>query len=254
MSEFDSIMAERSDFELYKIIYIDSASYQAEAISSAQETFKSRAITPNIILGFEEQIQTLNRVEEQKKQEKTALKKKAFSIGKLLVPTEKDDVYTTVKSLCIFLSLSYLYHLIQNFEMIRLWFLDYKHWDLSMVEYMSPYILYPIGIYNLWKHKKRGWYVITGLLTYDVISTVFYSISTYYYFADNSYGLFGIMDELMPIPDIKSTLLRVIVLGGIVVFLNKKALLDLYGINKKNGLIFIACIALISTLLWLYLI
>ena len=44
MSEFDKVMSERSDFELFEIINYDNDKYKPEAILAAKKAFEARHI------------------------------------------------------------------------------------------------------------------------------------------------------------------------------------------------------------------
>ncbi|WP_299683997.1 hypothetical protein [uncultured Dokdonia sp.] len=250
MSEFNTVISERSDFELYEIIYYKEGSYKPEALDAAKKEFNTRAISADTIAQFEQRIQKTNELKLEKEKEKTELKNKAISYGKFLIPTEKDTLPKTILSLCIFLSVSYLYYLFNNIRSILHFFIDIANWDLGHIEYLLPYILFPIGIYGLWKSKKYGWYLIVGLQTHFAFSTIYSGIISYKYSMGNTGGLSTILDTLIPRPTILSIVLRFVVLFGIVYFLNQPKTLKVFNIKRSTGIIFVAVIFIITSILW----
>lgn len=250
MSEFDKVMSERSDFELFEIINCKKNSYKSEALLSAKKEFESRNIKKELILEFEQKIESTKEIKRQKKTQKTELEKKAMDIGKLLIPTQKDTFSKTMLSLSIFLTLSFLFYVFQNFRFLGSLFSDFGDWDLSYVEFLLPYILFPIGIYGLWKIEKHGWYLITGLLTYYAFSTIYSGIISYRNSMSGNSGIFSVLDDIFPKPSILSIIFRCIVLFGIVIFLNKTEALEKFRIQKTQGLIYLSILFLITTALW----
>ncbi|WP_299768472.1 hypothetical protein [uncultured Dokdonia sp.] len=250
MSEFDIVMSERSDFELYEIIYYKEGSYRQEALDAAKKEFDARAISSEKIAQFEQKIQKANQLKLEKEKEKTELKNKAISYSKFLIPTEKDTLPKTILSLCIFLSISYIYYLFNDIRMIIAFFEDIANWDLSYIEYLFPYILFPIGIYGLWKSKKYGWYLIVGLQTYLAFSTIYSGIISYKYSMGSTDGLSAILDTLFPRPTILSIILLFVVLFGIVYFLNRIKVLEIFKIKRTNGLLFVLVVFAITSILW----
>ncbi|TMU56070.1 hypothetical protein [Flagellimonas algicola] len=247
MSEFDNVMSERSDFELFEILGHQKDSYKAEALAAAQRAFDSRNVTREQISEFEQRIQSALEQQNLKEKRNKELSKKAWDLGKLFLPTVKDTLDKTFLSLCIFLSLAYLYHLIQDLSLIIVFFSDLGDWDASVWEFLLPYVLFPIGIFGLWKRKKVGWFLISGLLSYYAFSTIYGGISAYRY---NLNGNFGVLDSIFPKPNVASLLFRFAVLFGIVIFLSRKKALEIYKIGRTTALVVIIIICVLTTIRW----
>lgn len=250
MSEFDKVMSERSDFELFEIINYEKDNYKPEALMAAKKEFEFRKIKEDQLLKFEQKIESANELKRQKENQKTELKKKALDIGKLMLPTEKDTLSKTILSLCIFLMLSFLFYLVRDFRLLLSLFSDFGDWDLSVFEFLFPYFLFPIGIFGLWKSKKYGWYLTSGLLTYYAFSTIYSGISSYHYSIGGNGEIFDQLDSIFPRPNILSIILRFIVLFGIVIFLNRAKVLEKFRVQKTRGLIYLVIIFLITTVFW----
>lgn len=250
MSEFDKVMAERSDFELFEIINYEKENYKPEALSAAKKEFESRKIEKDQLSEFEQKIKSAKNLKRERENQKTELKKKALDIGKLLIPTEKDTLSKTILSLCIFLTLSFLFYLIRDFGLLLSFFSDFGDWDFSVYEFLIPYVFFPIGIFGLWKSKKYGWYLTTGLLTYYAFSTIYSGISSYRYSIGGNGGIFDQLDSIFPRPSIVSIIFRFIVLFGIVIFLNRAKVLERFGVKKTRGLLYLVIIFLVTTAFW----
>lgn len=251
MNEFDKVMSERTDFELYEIIYHKRNSYKPKALDSAEREFKIRDIDSEKLSKFEQKAFSIKKEKEIKAIKKTELAEKIKSIGALFLPTEKSSLSKNMLSLCIFLTLSYLFYLIRDFSLTVFIFRDFTNWDLSIVEYLLPFLLFPIGIYGLWKTKKYGWYLIVGLLTYYAFSTFYTGVTTYKYYSTNEgQGISNLLDNLFPKPDYPSLILKIVILGGTVIFLNRIKVLELFKIERYKGVLLIVIIGILSTMLW----
>lgn len=250
MSEFDKVMSERSDFELFEIIHYQNDSYKPDALRSAEKEFNSRNIDSHDITEFKQKIQKAIVLKSEKENQKTELKKKAVEVGKLFLPTEKSTLSKTMLSLCIFLTVSFLFYLLRDFRMIVLFFSDVGDWDLSVIGFLFPFLLFPIGIYGLWKSKRYGWYLIVGLLTYFSFATAYSGISFYKYSMGDGGGIFEQLEGLFPRPSIASIIFRFIVLFGIVYFLNRTRILKIFNVKRTNGLVFVGAILLVSIAIW----
>lgn len=247
MSEFDKVMSERSDFELFEIINHEKNNYKPEALLAAKKEFESRKIDKDQLTEFNQKIESTNNLKRKKENQKNELKKKALDIGKLFVPTEKDTLSKTLLSLCIFLTLSYLFYFIRDFGLLLSIFSDFGDWDFSVYEFLVPYFLFPIGIFGLWKSKKYGWYLTAGLLTYYAFSTIYAGISSYRYSIG---GIFDQLDSLFPRRSILSIIFRFIVLLGIVIFINRAKVLEKFEVQKTRGIIYLVIIFLVTTSFW----
>ncbi|MDC8003905.1 hypothetical protein POV27_07565 [Aureisphaera galaxeae] len=246
MSEFDEVMSQRSDFELYEIITHKKDSYKPEALLSAQREFESRSINSETIAQFERKIKQAEELKQQKKHQKSEFIEKGMDVGKLLLPTKKDTLSRTMLSLCIFLTISFLYYVFSDFWMITYLFSDIGSWDISIVEVLLPYLLFPIGIFGLYKNQKYGWYVIVAFLTYYAFAAVYAGISSY----RHSFGGEGGIFDIFPKPSIASIILRFVVLFGIVIFLNRPKTLAIFSINKGPAGLFVVIVWLVTTALW----
>lgn len=250
MSEFDKVMSERSDFELFEIINHEKDNYKTEALLAAKKEFESRKIDKDQLTEFKQKIESTNNLKRKKENQKTELKKKALDIGKLFVPTEKETLSKTLLSLCIFLTLSYMFYFIRDLGLLLSFFSDFGDWDFSVYEFLVPYVLFPIGVFGLWKSKKYGWYLTAGLLTYYAFSTIYSGISSYRYSIGGNGGIFDQLDSFFPRPSILSIIFRFIVLFGIVIFINRAKVLEKFEVQKTRGIIYLVIIFLVTTSFW----
>ncbi|AWM12888.1 hypothetical protein DI487_02730 [Flavobacterium sediminis] len=250
MSEFNNVMSNKSDLELYEILYYKKNSYVPEALISAENEFKSRNISKAKISEFEQQLQSRANKKLIRENQKELLIQKTQDLGKLFIPTEKDTLTKSLLSLCIFLSISYLFYFISNFSLTITLLNDLNDWDLSMTEHFLPLILFPIGIFGLWKIKKYGWFIIVSLLTYYSFATIYAGISSYKLSYGNEGGVYSQLDNLFPKPNLINLILRLVIIGGLVFFLHRNKILQVYKIKKTNGITLVLVIVVLTTMIW----
>ncbi len=248
MNEFDKVMSERSDLELYEILNHKRSSYTSEALVSAKTEFNARNISSKKLSELELQSRENNKANRTK--QKAELVEKIKDVWKLFLPTEKDTLSQNLLSFCIFLTIAYIYYFISDFSLTIAVLSDFREWDVSVIEHLLPLLLFPIGIFGLWKTKKYGWFLIVALLTYYAFSAVYSGIDNYSYsFGDNG-GIFGQLDNVFPKPSIPSLILRFVVLGGLVIFLHRTNILKLFKIKKSNRIAMVVVIGVLTTLFW----
>ncbi|MCU4157332.1 hypothetical protein J1N10_15250 [Carboxylicivirga sp. A043] len=81
-----------------------------------------------------------------------------------------------IKVISVGILIAYFAYISFDWDYVFLMFADFKNWDFSVIEFLLPIILVPIGVIGLWKIKKIGWLVITIVLTYllwTIILTTF---------------------------------------------------------------------------------
>ena len=69
-NKYFAIMSEKDDVELMRIITVERADYQADAVIAAEEELERREISPSMYQDFTEEVEKLIKVEIEKKVEK----------------------------------------------------------------------------------------------------------------------------------------------------------------------------------------
>lgn len=68
-NKYFAIMSEKDDVELMRIITVERADYQADAVIAAEEELERREISPSMYQDFTEEVEKLIKVEIEKKVE-----------------------------------------------------------------------------------------------------------------------------------------------------------------------------------------
>lgn len=241
MNEFDRTMSLLSDFELYEIIHHKRDSYTSDALTAAENIYASRTITPEHIADFKAKIQA------QQSDRNTLIK----DISELKSVFNFSSKWTLSKSMILVFILLigiFLYYFIKNSSYITSIISDYKHWGLSGVFMIIPYIVFPIGLYGIWRYKKYGWYSIISVLIYFVYISAYAIVEGIkYYYGDDTSAYH--IEDLFPKPMITSLVFKVVILVGIMIFFYRKNVLAIFTIKKIRGILFLVLISILMTIL-----
>lgn len=247
-------MSETSDFELYKILNHKRASFIPEAILCAEKEFRNRKFTDIDISNFKRNLEREIKAKEEQSQKNSNIEKVIRDSLMLAIPTDKGSIPRNILSFSIFLSLVYAYNIIANYSVLWYTLTDPNYFDFSVVLFVGPFILFPIGIFGLIKSRKFGWYIVSGLLSYYTISLIIdaiiiYQISTQYENGGGG-GMYYFIEDLIPVPAIGVIFVNLLVLSGSVYFLCKKDTLKYFAIHKKDALTFVSVITMLTSVLW----
>ena len=252
MTNFDKVMSATSDLELFRILNHKRNSYTTEAILSAEKEYEKRNFSEDELENFRRNIAEEENRESQKKLKRSLLDQKIRNSINLAIPTEKGSTPKNIFSFAIFLTLVYLYYFLTSFS--YLWFIiseSATDFNLLTIEFIAPYLLFPIGIFGLLKTRKFGWYLTCGLLTYYFITTIFSYVLQYKMSMDyGDGGLSLFIDDFYAVPAIGAIIINLLVIGGFIFFLFRQGVLIHFSLNKNAGINFIAVLAAISTILW----
>ena len=249
-NKFDKVMSDNSDFILYEILHHKRNEYNPEAIVSAENEFKKRNIDAAKQIEFENKIQSQKNHTINKQQETTELISKFINFGKLIIPTRKGSLSKNLTSITLFFTAVYIYYLANNFSLTTTLLFQPCYWDLNALEYLLPFLLYPIAIYGFWKIKKYGWYLIVSLLTYSLVTTIFSGLVTYYIYNNSNQEIdFSL---IFTQPNIRTILIHFLVFFGFILYLNKKNTITYYGIRQRVGFIFVLTLftVLLAFFIW----
>ncbi len=172
MNEFDSVMSSQSDLELYIILNYKRDSYVTDALLSAEKEFQKRHFTPDQLSEFEQIIQSKRQRKNAQSEQKSDFLIKAKNLGNAFLPTEKDSAEKNIVSISLLLTVAYLFYFVRDFSLTLILLSHSTNWDLSALEHLLPFVIFPIGIYGLYKIKKHGWFIIVALLAYFSLVTI----------------------------------------------------------------------------------
>jgi len=104
MNDFHQIMSQRSDLELYRILYHEADKYQEEAIAAARAEFAKRNILQDVFEAFERQIREKSQSESiLSVQQQDEIKNSAIQFFDFLKPKENDTYEKRLVLISIFL-------------------------------------------------------------------------------------------------------------------------------------------------------
>lgn len=250
MKDFEIVMGETSDLELYKILFHKRDSYTPEALISAEKEFRSRSFSEDRLTELKKTIENENQIRSERKKKNLQFRKSIRSSISMAIPTEKGTTEKSLLSLTIFLGISYLFFLFSDLQ--TLWWVleEMNMWSLYT---LLPFILFPIGIYGLWKVKTYGWYIITGLLTHNAVLAFSQFYLEYRYFGIFERGAFlGDLEGFFPRTPVGFIMLNLLILSGIIYYLNKKKITEYFSINRWNGIAYIFSLAVLSIFFSVY--
>lgn len=158
-----------------------------------------------------------------------------------------------VNTLVVSLSIIYLYNLIINWSITIMMFQSWDQMDTSLVEYLAPILLLPIGIIGFWKLKKFGWIIITFLYTYFTFS-IFYFILTRlkrsFESSEESGGMNSILDEIGFTTGMETLLLQFLLYLAIVVFVNQPKITNSFSLTKNSRLTTMGIALIVTSIFW----
>jgi len=172
------------------------------------------------------------------------MNKQAISFGNRFInPFSKKSIKNQIITISIWLSVIYLISFIKNISLIGLIITD-PSIDLSVIEFLLPFVLFPIALILFLKKKKLGWILINGLLFYQLMGTFFNII-------------FDIKLHIEKSPFAQSLnsywfhFILILIMLPFFIFINKKAIINYYNISRQNQLWIIGVIVIILSFIWL---
>ncbi len=163
-----------------------------------------------------------------------------------------DEADRFIKGISIVLSIIYLGVLINSAELLWSLFEDFSSIDLSILELLIPFILYPIGIIKFLNFQRNGWIILVVLLTYrgtgEMVSFLLDYSSSNRFIQDSVAG--GMMHFL----GLDNYLIHLILGVGIfsmVLLFNKSSIVEKFQVSKKSRLIAISFAIAPMVLIWL---
>jgi hypothetical protein len=131
--------------------------------------------------------------------------------------------------LTITLAVIYLYYFIDNFSLTVLMLSDLDHFDISFLEYFTPILLFPIGLYGFWTTKKYGWIIIVIVLSYS--------------------SVVSIVSLVMGMPFSIKILLQFLISSGLLFYFNLRTITESLNINKLTQYLVVG-ISIVLFVIW----
>jgi len=225
-----------SNSELFKII--DSqADYQPAAVEAAKSILAGRQLSDQEIENARAELSVQQQEEELKNQKKKEIENKVKEIGNSIIenvnPIQTKEVTADkmILIISIVLGLISIKKNYQEFAMLRFMLSDDRAgWDLSMLLYIFPIILLPLGTVLFWRRKKSGWLLLVIYLTYTAIGAI---ISIILGWNLHQSGV-GSLDNLFPSTSLIVFVWSFVFNGGILWGICKTNIRNVYNVNTRN--------------------
>lgn len=250
MTDFTEKFSTYSNRDLLKII--DSPDdYQPLAVETAQTIFASRQLSDHDIENAKAELAELKREKEEKDQKKKDFENKIKDIGDSVlslfnpIQTERPNSDKIIKIISIIFGGLFLFHLYQEFWMIRFMLTDSgANWDFSTVLFFFPLILVPTATILFFKRKKIGWTLLTIFLTYSDVLSANLFIGT----LNRQPSGFPLLDDIFPQTSPVTHIITLLFFTGTLWAICKKDIREIYTIDKKHMFRTIGSIATVTAL------
>lgn len=259
MTDFRDIMRSRTNSELVKITTLLRAEYQPEAVVAADEELSERGLSAEEYAALVAEWQR-KQAEQEEDDEQSETVSNWF---RRVNPLTGDKTGASSRILLIGVIIVYVLYLLQNGETAIGLLQDITGAGIGMLEYLLPFVLFPVGIYGLWKMKKYGWVLLTVLLAYYTVTLLSIMLL----------DLQGISPPAAPVNPGSPLQLEMVenpfsfglqgnerwgvyigtwlLLAGLLVLINRKRITDIYGISRPTQMWAMGMAALPLLLLWM---
>lgn len=256
MTDFRDIMRSRTNSELVKITTLLRAEYQPEAVVAADEELSERGLSAEEHAALVAEWQR-KQAEQEEDDEQSETVSNWF---RRVNPLTGDKTGASSRILLIGVIIVYVLYLLQNGETAIGLLQDITGAGIGMLEYLLPFVLFPVGIYGLWKMKKYGWVLLTVLLAYYTVTLLSIMLL----------DLQGISPPVNPGSPLQLEMVENpfsfglqgnerwgvyigtwLLLAGLLVLINRKRITDIYGISRPTQMWAMGMAALPLLLLWM---
>jgi hypothetical protein len=233
-------MSKRSNAELLEIITTLRDEYQPEAVVAAEAELKKRTLTY-------QQLTQAKAEFEAKEQQKEKTKKTQYKISFItntLNSLKEDSTDTAIKLITIGLLIFYLFYFFNHWKLTVFMLQDLGEADLSVIEYFTSIILFPIGLFGFWQKKKYGWIILSVLLTYLSFAVLLsFGLAIEWALESDIHSSYSTLKELIAIKDSLLGIGEILLLIGLLVYINGHSITKEYKISKLTQLLAIGLTA-----------
>jgi hypothetical protein len=173
MNDFKQAMLELSDKALVKIVEYQSDDYQPEALEVAKDELKKRNISSDELRVIRLKIENREDYEGLQTFDLDTLK----STDDLVDPGSEKPVNRKMQFLFILFSVIYIFFLIDQYQamVISIDSILSGHNEEPLflfvtIDYILPFVLFPVGLFSFYKGLKYGWFILIMILIYWLIN------------------------------------------------------------------------------------
>lgn len=185
MNDFEKSMSDLPDEALVKIVTILKDDYQPEAVLAAKNELNTRKVSADKISSILSELE--NPQSEHNDSKKIGLNIKSWrDIIDPLNPSSDTPIDRRLQLIFFVFLILYLYFLIDQWQLL---FLSIKSLFENpndefillglKIDFLLPYVLFPLGLFGYWKNKRFGWIILMMILLYWLLNL---SESLYMYY------------------------------------------------------------------------
>ena len=239
MTEFTELYKKLSNSELLKIV-AESNKYNPIAVETAKTEIDSRELSTEELnqakADINEQKEKKKLEIEKRKRQEEKIKKGASTLFDTINPIQ-NGIQTPEKIIrlttLIFAGIA-VYRIFKKFRMLIYMFTaSGGKWELNMIAYFFPLIMFPLTTFLFWKRKKSGWILLSIFLTYSAIS----AIGLLFINLDREPSVIPELESLFPTVSPITYIMTIIFFGGSLWLICKENIRNIYTISKQTMLV-----------------
>lgn len=177
----------------------------------------------------------------------------------MITTLNKTSPERQVKLLAIGLAIFFLIDILRNWELTSLMLSDSENWDFSSLLFFTPKVIFPIGLFGLWMLKRYGWIITTSVITFLTLS-IFLTILFEIKWSLNEPSLDlnqtnlgqieiqpidkSVIDEIFGVKPISFYVGQLVIIGTILIFINRQFIKDVFKISKRTQLFTLGLISI----------
>jgi hypothetical protein len=235
MDDFTDIMRKRTDRELLIITTTERADYQPKALLAAEAELKSRNLTAEQLADAQAQVDETQREEEQKMEKWRSAERKIVNMASELHPLTGLSTSKTIRILAITLTIGYGIQVFLKSGLLISLLLSLDEADISVLEFLTPIVLFPFGLYGFWKMRKYGWVLLVVVITYITVGNLTTLAIEIKWELQGSNGISrAVADAIFYNWGLAFYVGRFVVFAGILYVLNKPNILGAYGVSRAT--------------------
>jgi hypothetical protein len=248
MNQFSEPYKSLGNSDLLKIIG-NPNDYQPLAVEAAKVELTARQLTIDELEIANKEYEIQQGKEQAKIEKKRALeniaKKTLFSMLEIIKrPPSKRKIKTIISIIFI---LIFLVHMVSNIGLIDYMFSgDQSLWDFSMVTFLLPILLIPMGLLFFWLHKKVGWIVLSVYIIYSICYSIIESFELFYIQSLEGVSISKIYSPMLLFPFL---CFNIIFFVGVQWAMCRNDIRSDYYINKKTLFLTIGLTACLTAVL-----
>jgi hypothetical protein len=231
MNQFSERMSKLSNEDLLRVLE-QKTDYQPEAILAAEYELGKRNLSETEIKEIKAEKNTENEINKKvyvkTKDTKNTINNISAEISDTLNPLSRETFRKNLTAVSIIIVIYSAYILINDYDVLKN--IGFNGISYLSIEPLTTLTLLLISGIQIWREKKSGWIILTGLLTcYSIVYLLFQIFAIVMWIT-------GVMKPFAHDNDIRFTF-KLIGIIAFWLYFNKKEFREFFKINKKTRII-----------------